>query len=381
MGRYDGLSQSEARQRYKEETEENQRQWTQANKRKDEGGMAAAHQKQVEVQKDWDALTGGTSRYDSRTGVWYSSDGTDTSGAPGVSMTQPYYNRKTSASYGDYRREFDDYRGASFSYDPQKDSSYQAYQKQYTRAAKQAMDDTISRVSARTGGLASSYAVSAGAAAYNNQMDALTDRIPELEQIAYSRFMDDQNRRLRAMQVAEAEMDKEERTWEKNRAAYEKEQDASAAYQATLQKYQQRGWDALSDTEKTMIYRKGGYYDAQGKAIVDGSGKAYASAYDPLWNALYAFQSGGRGALSAEDTKVLADAGYRYDGKNDWVIDPSGNAFGRDPASMKNENAAASVAWMKYQNGIRLSEAEMKLLAGSMSEAEIAEMVRKNQRR
>ena len=55
------------------------------------------------------------------------------------------------------------------------------------------MQDTLGQVSARTGGLASSYAGSAAQQTYDNYMGALADKIPELKQLAYSMYQDEGN--------------------------------------------------------------------------------------------------------------------------------------------------------------------------------------------
>ena len=81
----------------------------------------------------------------------------------------------------------------AFSYDPETDPTYQQYKASYTRDGKRAMQDTLAQVSARTGGLASSYAQGASQQAYNNYMAQLADKIPELKQLAYSMYMDDLN--------------------------------------------------------------------------------------------------------------------------------------------------------------------------------------------
>lgn len=75
-----------------------------------------------------------------------------------------------------------------FEYNPESDPTYQNYEKQYTKAGERAMQDTLGEVSARTGGLASSYAGTVSQQAYNQYMDALSDKIPELEQLAYERY-------------------------------------------------------------------------------------------------------------------------------------------------------------------------------------------------
>lgn len=81
----------------------------------------------------------------------------------------------------------------AFSYDPEKDPTYQQYKESYTRNGQRAMQDTLGQVSARTGGLASSYAGVAGQQTYENYMAELADKIPELRQLAYSMYQDEGN--------------------------------------------------------------------------------------------------------------------------------------------------------------------------------------------
>ena len=81
----------------------------------------------------------------------------------------------------------------AFSYDPEKDPTYQQYKESYTRSGERAMQDTLGQVAARTGGLASSYAGSAAQQTYDNYMAALADKIPELKQLAYSMYQDEGN--------------------------------------------------------------------------------------------------------------------------------------------------------------------------------------------
>ena len=80
-----------------------------------------------------------------------------------------------------------------FSYDYNQDPLYRQYAEAYTRNGRQAMNDTLAQMAARTGGLASSYANTASQQTYNNYMQALNDKIPELRQIAYNMYMDEGN--------------------------------------------------------------------------------------------------------------------------------------------------------------------------------------------
>lgn len=93
-----------------------------------------------------------------------------------------------------------------FTYDPATDPMYQQYEDSYTRMGQQAMEDTLAQVSARTGGLASSYAGAAAQQAYNGYMSALADKVPELRQLAYQMYMDEgdtQRQNLELMQNLE----------------------------------------------------------------------------------------------------------------------------------------------------------------------------------
>ena len=106
-----------------------------------------------------------------------------------------------STNYGDYKSAYTDKMNAiqdalanrQFSYDPNQDETYKQYEQSYTRMGQQAAEDTIGKVSARTGGLASSYATSAANQAYNTYMQQLADKIPELKQLAYNMYVDEGN--------------------------------------------------------------------------------------------------------------------------------------------------------------------------------------------
>ena len=81
----------------------------------------------------------------------------------------------------------------AFSYDPGTDQLYKSYQDQYTRKGQTAMQDTLGQISARTGGMASSYAGTAAQQTYDNYMQELSDKIPELQQAAYEKYQDQGN--------------------------------------------------------------------------------------------------------------------------------------------------------------------------------------------
>lgn len=88
-----------------------------------------------------------------------------------------------------------------FSYDPYEDDLYEFYRKQYIREGNRAMEDLLGEISASTGGIASSYAVSAASRAQEEYNKKLTDIIPKLYNDAYDRYLDDISRQERALDI------------------------------------------------------------------------------------------------------------------------------------------------------------------------------------
>lgn len=81
----------------------------------------------------------------------------------------------------------------AFNYDPATDAAYQSYARQYGRLGDEAARDTLADVAANTGGLASSYAVTAAQQARNTYNQALTDKIPALMEAAYNKYRNEYN--------------------------------------------------------------------------------------------------------------------------------------------------------------------------------------------
>lgn len=79
----------------------------------------------------------------------------------------------------------------NFSYDMASDPMYQMYRQQYAQAGRQAMEDTMGRAAALTGGYGSSYAQTAGQQAYNAHLQKLNDVVPQLYQQARQAYNDE----------------------------------------------------------------------------------------------------------------------------------------------------------------------------------------------
>jgi len=83
---------------------------------------------------------------------------------------------------------YDDFKGSS---------QYDALRQQYAKNGKLSMNDTIGQVSARTGGLASSYAAQAGNQTYNDWMDKLENAALSM----YQQNRSDQKDNLSALET------------------------------------------------------------------------------------------------------------------------------------------------------------------------------------
>ena len=75
-----------------------------------------------------------------------------------------------------------------FSYDLNGDALYQQYKDQYMSQGKMAMMDTMGQAAAMTGGYGNSYAQSVGQQTYQGYMQQLNDKMPELYQLALSKY-------------------------------------------------------------------------------------------------------------------------------------------------------------------------------------------------
>ena len=137
-----------------------------------------------------------------------------------------------------------------FEYDVGKDPLYQQYRDQYIRGGQQAMRDTVGSSAALTGGYGNSWGQTAGYQAYQNYLQALNDKVPELRQAAYSQYQqegDDLRQRLStALAMDESEYGRYQDAMDTLRQNY------NAAYnadQSDWQRYMQEV-QALQDQAK-----------------------------------------------------------------------------------------------------------------------------------
>ncbi len=364
MGRYDKYKDRyEAKAARDEEIKKHQDEWRAAKEAGDAEGMKRAHDAQVENISEYDSYSRGQSSYNPEKGTWNLSDGerTENDGVTGNSYLNPYYNRALSRGAREYDDAYGKYKYSTFSYDPETDPDYAIYKKEYERAGRMAMDDAMARSAARTGGVASSYAVTAGAEAYNDYMSRLSDKIPYLRKLAYEKYSDEQERYLRRMSLARQEMADEEAEYDKNRSAYLEEmaaedkektarEEEKTNLSAAMVKAQTGGFSSLSDSDIKTLYRAGSYYNPDTNRIVSSDGSEYAlpeedtsetggnsSGVDAIL-LKFRYKGTGMAALSNSDIEELINAGYTFNGSA-WVA-PDGTVT--EPVLKKTGSSSGS---------------------------------------
>lgn len=199
-----------------------------------------------------------------------------------------------------------------FSYDAETDPVYGAYKKQYLREGERATADTLASVSAATGGVPSSYAVTAAQQAGDYYATQLSDMIPTLHENAYQKYLSEFDADLSALGALESD-----RSFDYNKYLqdYEEEQQRFAN---ALALYQTLGYmtpeikEALGLSEDTGSGSGSSSGSSGSYGSVNNGGLSYQQIVE-LQNALgvtadgqYGPQSmAAAGGLSAEEAYAL----------------------------------------------------------------------------
>ena len=124
-----------------------------------------------------------------------------------------------------------------FQYNAQTDPAAQAARKTAARNAQAVTRDTMGQHAAMTGGMPSTAAVSAAAQAGNAALQEGTDRVAELEQLAFQNYQTEgQNMYNAYAALQQSEGDAFNRQMQEQQWQYQQEQDAKAADEAEYQK-------------------------------------------------------------------------------------------------------------------------------------------------
>lgn len=92
-------------------------------------------------------------------------------------------------------------QGDPFSYDAAGDPLFQSYAKQYRREGERATADALGSAATLTGGIPSSYAMTAANQAGNYYATQLSDKVPALAEAAYGRYLDQQTQNQNTLET------------------------------------------------------------------------------------------------------------------------------------------------------------------------------------
>ena len=316
--------------------------WKKAYEAGDQAGMDAAHNAAQAIRANY-GYSGGAdgSQYNPlmfKSDAWYGyADGEDDSGSGWGYGGKPGYTNR-------YQQMIDELTGKilgrdPFSYDAEQDPLYGQYKQSYTRNGQRAMQDTLGQVSARTGGLASSYAESAAQQTYNNYMAALADKIPELQQLAYSMYQDElsnQRSDLSMLQALES-------------GDYEKYRDLLAQWNADRSFDYGTHRDSVADGQwqKNFDYNK-----SQDAIANDWKEREWAYQLQKA-NAKSVGSSGKSGSSRGSSTSGGSTGGTDWSAVREYVDKYGGDAEDYIGANYKalgySSKSAAVSAWKVYQ--------------------------------
>lgn len=242
-----------------------------------------------------------------------------------------------------------------FTYDVNGDALYQQYKDQYTAQGKLAMQDTMAQAQAMTGGYGNSWAQSAGQQAYQGYMQQLTNKIPELYQLAYDKYNNDRNDLYKQKSMLDDEYAKEYNLYrdtvsdwqyelnyntgrydasladdkDQYQLGYNKAKDETDSHNTNLRNYQDL-WNTAANNQYSQEYGEWSDYEKLKQAAIESANTNAARKQSDSIEAqklalqkLSALSSGSSGSeepfqkytYSGEDSKNLDNNRFYRDGK------------------------------------------------------------------
>lgn len=214
-----------------------------------------------------------------------------------------------------------------FQYDVNSDALYQQYKDQYMLQGQQAMMDTMGQAAALTGGYGNSYAQTAGQQTYQGYLQQLNDRIPDLYQLALSKYQMEGNALAEQYAMVGAREDQAYGRYRDSVSDYYNELNRLYNQYATEREYDygqyidnrnyeyQTGRDAVADQQWQAQYDEA---LRQWQAEFDENQRRYNQEWEKQNGGGSGGSSGGSGggggskydADTAKTQQMLVDAGY-----------------------------------------------------------------------
>lgn len=175
-----------------------------------------------------------------------------------VNSAEQYLKTLQSQKPGDYSGKYTQQAEAllgqiisrkPFSYDANSDPLYQIYKDRYIMGGQRAMENAMGQAAQLTGGYGNTYAQTVGQQQYQQYMEGLNDKVPELAQQAYTRYQGEGDRLRQSYQLLQSADEAAYGRWADgyNRWSNETQQAQSAyesAYDRDYSRYNdQRNYD------------------------------------------------------------------------------------------------------------------------------------------
>ena len=175
-----------------------------------------------------------------------------------VNSAEQYLKTLQSQKPGDYSGKYTQQAEAllgqiisrkPFSYDANSDPLYQIYRDRYIMGGQRAMENAMGQAAQLTGGYGNTYAQTVGQQQYQQYMEGLNDKVPELAQQAHARYQGEGDRLRQSYQLLQSVDDAAYGRWADgyNRWSNETQQAQSAyesAYDRDYSRYNdQRNYD------------------------------------------------------------------------------------------------------------------------------------------
>lgn len=132
-----------------------------------------------------------------------------------------------------------------FAYDPAADEAYGRYAALYAARGRRAMEDTVGRTAALTGGYASTYAHSAGQQAYQTYLQQLAELMPQLEQSARDRYEQRGKALVQQYQLLQGQDEAAYGRWQDAVKAWQSESESARRAYETAEKSDRATYQAL----------------------------------------------------------------------------------------------------------------------------------------
>lgn len=120
-----------------------------------------------------------------------------------------------------------------FSYDANSDPLYQIYRDRYIMGGQRAMENAMGQAAQLTGGYGNTYAQTVGQQQYQQYMEGLNDKVPELAQQAHARYQGEGDRLRQSYQLLQSADDAAYGRWADGYNRWNNEtQQAQSAYES-----------------------------------------------------------------------------------------------------------------------------------------------------